>query len=150
MRTRCFLLIALLLGAGGGCSLKNPPDAADIRRDSLSNAHVPAAWTAQGVSLVIHPQNPYIPTTHLNVRFFEAKKPGGESAWWFGGGFDLTPYYPFDEDVVHWHRVARDLCAPFGDDVYAKYKKWCDDYFFIKHRGETRGVGGLFFDDLHA
>ena len=122
------------------------PAAATAHRPELAGS----AWNAQGVSLVIHPQNPYIPTTHLNVRFFEAKKPDGESAWWFGGGFDLTPYYPFDEDVVHWHRVARDLCAPFGDDVYAKYKKWCDDYFFIKHRGETRGVGGLFFDDLHA
>jgi len=122
------------------------PPAATAHRPELAGS----AWTAQGVSLVIHPQNPYIPTTHLNVRFFEAKKPDGESAWWFGGGFDLTPYYPFDEDVVHWHRVARDLCAPFGGDVYAKYKKWCDDYFFIKHRGETRGVGGLFFDDLHA
>ena len=122
------------------------PPAATAHRPQLAGS----AWTAQGVSLVIHPQNPYIPTTHLNVRFFEAKKPDGESAWWFGGGFDLTPYYPFDEDVVHWHRVAHDLCAPFGGDVYAKYKKWCDDYFFIKHRGETRGVGGLFFDDLHA
>jgi coproporphyrinogen III oxidase len=122
------------------------PPAATAHRPELAGS----AWTAQGVSLVIHPRNPYIPTTHLNVRFFEANKPDGESAWWFGGGFDLTPFYPFDEDVVHWHRVARDLCAPFGDDVYAKYKKWCDDYFFIKHRGETRGVGGLFFDDLHA
>jgi coproporphyrinogen III oxidase len=122
------------------------PPAATAHRPELAGS----AWTAQGVSLVIHPQNPYVPTTHLNVRFFEAKKPGGESAWWFGGGFDLTPFYPFDEDVVHWHRVARDLCGPFGDDVYSKYKKWCDDYFYIKHRSETRGVGGLFFDDLHA
>jgi coproporphyrinogen III oxidase len=122
------------------------PPAATAHRPELAGS----AWTAQGVSLVIHPRNPYVPTTHLNVRFFEANKPDGESAWWFGGGFDLTPFYPFDEDVVHWHRVARDLCVPFGDDVYAKYKKWCDDYFFIKHRGETRGVGGLFFDDMHA
>jgi coproporphyrinogen III oxidase len=122
------------------------PPAATAHRPELAGS----AWTAQGVSLVIHPHNPYVPTTHLNVRFFEAAKPNGESAWWFGGGFDLTPFYPFDEDIVHWHRVAHDLCAPFGDDVYAKYKKWCDDYFYIKHRGETRGVGGLFFDDLHA
>jgi coproporphyrinogen III oxidase len=122
------------------------PPAATAHRPELAGS----AWMAQGVSLVIHPHNPFVPTTHLNVRFFEAKKPGGDSAWWFGGGFDLTPFYPFDEDVVHWHRVARDLCAPFGDDVYAKYKRWCDEYFFIKHRGETRGVGGLFFDDLHA
>lgn len=122
------------------------PPAATAHRPELAGS----AWTAQGVSLVIHPHNPYVPTTHLNVRFFEATKPGGDSAWWFGGGFDLTPFYPFDEDVVHWHRVARDLCAPFGDDVYTKYKKWCDDYFLIKHRGETRGIGGLFFDDLHT
>ncbi len=122
------------------------PPAATAHRPELAGS----TWTAQGVSLVVHPQNPYVPTTHLNVRFFEAKKPNGESAWWFGGGFDLTPFYPFDEDVVHWHRVAHDLCAPFGDDVYAKYKKWCDEYFYLKHRGETRGVGGLFFDDLHA
>ncbi|MEP6484701.1 MAG: oxygen-dependent coproporphyrinogen oxidase [Rudaea sp.] len=122
------------------------PPAATAHRPELAGAR----WTAQGVSLVIHPRNPYVPTTHLNVRFFEAVTPDGESAWWFGGGFDLTPFYPFDEDVVHWHTVARDLCAPFGADVYAKYKHWCDDYFFLKHRGETRGIGGLFFDDLHA
>ena len=108
------------------------------------------AWTALGVSLVLHPRNPYVPTTHLNVRYFEARKQGAEPVWWFGGGFDLTPYYPFDEDIVHWHAVARDLCVPFGGDVYAKYKRWCDEYFFLKHRNETRGVGGLFFDDLNA
>jgi len=84
------------------------------------------------------------------VRYFEARKPDASTTWWFGGGFDLTPFYPFDEDVVHWHTVARDLCAPFGTDVYARYKNWCDDYFYLKHRGETRGVGGLFFDDLNA
>ncbi len=122
------------------------PPAAAAHRPELAGS----AWTAQGVSLVIHPRNPYVPTTHLNVRFFEANKPGGDSAWWFGGGFDLTPFYPFDDDIAHWHRVARELCAPFGNDVYAKYKKWCDEYFYIKHRGETRGIGGLFFDDLHA
>jgi coproporphyrinogen III oxidase len=122
------------------------PPAATAQRPELAGR----AWTALGVSLVLHPRNPYLPTTHLNVRYFEARKAGAEPVWWFGGGFDLTPYYPFDEDIVHWHTVARDLCAPFGVDVYAKYKRWCDEYFFIKHRDETRGVGGLFFDDLNA
>lgn len=105
-------------------------------------------WTALGVSLVFHPENPYIPTTHMNVRYFEAHAPGESPVWWFGGGFDLTPYYPFDEDVRHWHRVARDAVTPFGQDLYARYKTWCDEYFFLKHRNETRGVGGLFYDDL--
>ncbi|NKF51837.1 oxygen-dependent coproporphyrinogen oxidase [Shewanella sp. WXL01] len=107
------------------------------------------SFEAMGVSLVIHPNNPYIPTTHANVRFFIAEKEGADPVWWFGGGFDLTPYYPFEEDVVSWHQSAFDLCKPFGDEVYPKYKKWCDDYFFLPHRGETRGVGGLFFDDLN-
>ncbi|NCP66584.1 MAG: oxygen-dependent coproporphyrinogen oxidase [Paraglaciecola sp.] len=107
------------------------------------------SFQAMGVSLVIHPMSPKIPTTHANVRFFIAEKPGEEPVWWFGGGFDLTPYYPFIEDVVHWHQVAKQLCAPFGADIYSRYKKWCDDYFFLKHRNETRGVGGLFFDDLN-
>ena len=102
------------------------------------------------VSLVLHPHNPYVPTTHLNVRYLEAHKPDGAAVWWFGGGFDLTPFYPFDEDIVHWHATARDLCAPFGAETYAKYKKWCDEYFYLKHRNETRGVGGLFFDDLNT
>jgi len=122
------------------------PPAATAQRPELAGC----AWTALGVSLVLHPRNPYVPTTHLNVRYFEARKADAEPVWWFGGGFDLTPYYPFDDDIVHWHSVARNLCAPFGTDVYAKYKKWCDDYFYLKHRGETRGVGGLFFDDLNA
>ena len=122
------------------------PPAATAQRPELAGA----AWTALGVSLVLHPHNPYVPTTHLNVRYFEARKPDSQSVWWFGGGFDLTPYYPFDEDVGHWHRVARDLCAPFGADVYPRYKRWCDEYFFLKHRNETRGVGGLFFDDLNV
>jgi coproporphyrinogen III oxidase len=90
-----------------------------------------------------------VPTTHANVRFFIAEKEGEEPVWWFGGGFDLTPFYPFEEDVVHWHSVANKVCAPFGPEVYPKYKKWCDEYFFLKHRNETRGVGGLFFDDLN-
>ena len=122
------------------------PPAATAHRPELAGRE----WTALGVSLVLHPQNPYIPTTHLNVRYFEARKEGAQPVWWFGGGFDLTPYYPFDADVVHWHSTARDLCAPFGADVYGKYKRWCDEYFFLKHRNETRGVGGLFFDDLNA
>ncbi|MBZ0072326.1 MAG: oxygen-dependent coproporphyrinogen oxidase [Gammaproteobacteria bacterium] len=107
-------------------------------------------FEALGVSLVIHPRNPYIPTSHANVRFFVARKPGAEPVWWFGGGFDLTPYYGFVDDAVHWHRTAQAACAPFGDDVYPHYKKWCDEYFFLKHRNEPRGIGGLFFDDLNA
>jgi coproporphyrinogen III oxidase len=120
------------------------PPSATAHRPQLAGRQ----WTATGVSLVIHPNNPYVPTSHANVRYFEADRSGEEPVWWFGGGFDLTPFYPFDEDCVHWHRVARDLCAPFGDAVYAKYKKWCDEYFYLKHRNETRGIGGLFFDDL--
>ena len=104
-------------------------------------------FQAVGVSLVLHPVNPYVPTTHANFRFFSA---GEENpVWWFGGGFDLTPYYPFREDVVHWHRAAKAACDPFGDDLYPRYKEWCDRYFFLKHRDEARGVGGLFFDDLN-
>jgi coproporphyrinogen III oxidase len=120
------------------------PPSATAHRPQLAGRQ----WTACGVSLVVHPRNPYVPTSHANVRYFEADRPGEEPVWWFGGGFDLTPFYPFDEDCVHWHRVARDLCAPFGDEVYPKYKKWCDEYFYLRHRDETRGVGGLFFDDL--
>ncbi|VXA76760.1 MULTISPECIES: oxygen-dependent coproporphyrinogen oxidase [Aeromonas] len=106
-------------------------------------------FEAMGVSLVIHPHNPYVPTSHANVRFFIAEKEGEEPIWWFGGGFDLTPFYPFAEDVQHWHRASRDLCQPFGEDIYPEFKSWCDRYFFLKHRNETRGVGGLFFDDLN-
>ena len=102
-----------------------------------------------GVSLVIHPDNPYVPTSHANVRFFIAQKDGQEPVWWFGGGFDMTPYYGFKEDCVHWHQVAKDACADFGDDVYPRYKKWCDEYFYLSHRQEARGIGGLFFDDLN-
>ena len=107
------------------------------------------AYQAMGVSLVVHPRNPYVPTSHANVRFFIAEKPGTEPIWWFGGGFDLTPYYGFVEDAVHWHQTCADICAPFGSDVYANYKKWCDYYFYLKHRNEQRGIGGLFFDDLN-
>lgn len=102
-----------------------------------------------GVSLVIHPKNPYVPTSHANVRFFVAEKEGEDPVWWFGGGFDLTPYYGNEEDVKHWHQVSKEACLPFGEDVYPKYKKWCDEYFYLKHRDEPRGVGGLFFDDLN-
>ncbi len=107
------------------------------------------SFQAMGVSLVIHPHNPYVPTSHANVRFFIAEKEGAESVWWFGGGFDLTPYYGFVEDAVHWHRLAKEACTPFGDDVYPRYKQWCDEYFFLKHRNEPRGIGGLFYDDLN-
>jgi len=121
------------------------PAAASQRRPELAGRR----WEAMGVSLVLHPRNPMVPTSHANVRFFVAKEDGAEPAWWFGGGFDLTPYYAFREDVVHWHRTARQACEPFGPEVYPRYKKWCDDYFFLKHRQEPRGVGGLFFDDLN-
>lgn len=121
------------------------PASATAHRPELAGRR----FEAMGVSLVIHPHNPYVPTSHANVRFFIAEKDGEDPVWWFGGGFDLTPFYPFEEDVVHWHQVAFDTCAPFGADVYNKYKAWCDDYFYLKHRGETRGVGGLFFDDLN-
>ena len=107
------------------------------------------SFEAMGVSLVIHPQNPYVPTSHANVRFFVAEAEGEEPAWWFGGGYDLTPFYPREEDCIAWHQVAKSACEPFGDDYYPRFKRWCDDYFYLKHRGETRGVGGLFFDDFN-
>lgn len=106
-------------------------------------------FEAMGVSLVIHPLNPHIPASHANVRFFIAEKEGEAPVWWFGGGFDLTPFYPVEADVVHWHQVAKDCCDRFDPTYYPKYKKWCDEYFYLKHRNETRGVGGLFFDDLN-
>lgn len=121
------------------------PPSATAHRPELAGRR----WQAVGVSLVIHPRNPYTPTSHANVRFFVAEKDGAEPVWWFGGGFDMTPYYGFEEDAIHWHRVAREACQAFGDDVYPRYKKWCDDYFFLKHRNEPRGIGGLFFDDLN-
>ncbi|SFK65457.1 oxygen-dependent coproporphyrinogen oxidase [Methylophaga sulfidovorans] len=107
------------------------------------------SFQAMGVSLVIHPHNPYVPTSHANVRFFIAEKEGEDPIWWFGGGYDLTPYYGNEEDVIHWHTTAKAACDPFGDDVYSRFKKWCDEYFYLKHRDECRGVGGLFFDDLN-
>jgi len=155
---------AALLGGGrtrvlrGGAVFEqagvNFSEVSGARLPASATAHRPdlaaAPWTAMGVSLVVHPKNPYVPTTHMNVRFFQAHVASSERNWWFGGGFDLTPFYPFDEDVQHWHEVAREAVAPFGDDLYPRYKQWCDEYFFLKHRNETRGVGGLFFDDLSA
>ena len=108
-----------------------------------------APFHVMGVSVVVHPRNPYAPTSHMNVRFFKVMPAGGDPVWWFGGGFDLTPHYPFDDDIVAWHREARDACEPFGPSVYSKFKDNCDTYFFNKHRGETRGVGGLFYDDYN-
>ena len=126
----------------GGANL---PASATAHRPELAGA----PWRALGVSLVLHPRNPYVPTTHMNVRYFEARPNGAEPVWWFGGGFDLTPFYPFDDDVRHWHEVAHRIAvAHGGQDRYAAHKRWCDEYFYLKHRGETRGVGGLFFDDL--
>ncbi|MEQ5225197.1 oxygen-dependent coproporphyrinogen oxidase [Proteus cibi] len=122
------------------------PKSATAHRPEL----VGRRFQAMGVSLVIHPINPYIPTSHANVRFFIAEKEGEDPVWWFGGGFDLTPYYGFEEDVIHWHKIAKSVCTPFSEDYYPRYKKWCDDYFYIKHRNEPRGVGGLFFDDLNT
>ncbi len=121
-----------------------PPSATAARPELAGRG-----FQAMGVSLVVHPRNPYVPTSHMNVRFFIAERESAEPVWWFGGGFDLTPYYGFDEDAVHWHRTAQAACVPFGEGVYPRYKQWCDEYFFLKHRGEPRGIGGLFFDDLN-
>lgn len=121
------------------------PQAATLRRPELANS----PFQALGVSVVMHPANPYVPTSHMNVRFILVQHADGNHTWWFGGGFDLTPYYGFEEDCIHWHQTAKQACLPFGKEVYSKYKKWCDQYFFLKHRNEARGIGGLFFDDLH-
>ena len=121
------------------------PVTATAQRPELSGY----AFEAMGVSVVIHPKNPYVPTSHMNVRFFNAYQKDKPSIWWFGGGFDLTPYYPYEEDCIHWHQTAAKACEPFGANVYSEYKKNCDQYFYLKHRQETRGVGGLFFDDLN-
>ncbi|WP_339898913.1 oxygen-dependent coproporphyrinogen oxidase [uncultured Gilvimarinus sp.] len=151
---------------GGGGRSRVLADGAVIEKGGVNFSHVhgtqmPASATAHrpelagrsfeamGVSLVIHPRNPYAPTSHANVRFFIAEKPGEAPVWWFGGGYDLTPYYGFVDDCKHWHQTARNACAPFGDDVYPRFKAWCDDYFYLKHRNEARGVGGLFFDDVN-
>jgi coproporphyrinogen III oxidase len=121
------------------------PASATAHRPELAGRN----FQALGLSLVIHPFNPYIPTTHMNIRFFLAEKENREPVWWFGGGFDLTPYYGFEEDAKHWHTTAKNVCAEYGEDIYSRYKKWCDEYFFLKHRNEPRGIGGLFFDDLN-
>ncbi|OGO90088.1 MAG: coproporphyrinogen III oxidase [Coxiella sp. RIFCSPHIGHO2_12_FULL_42_15] len=121
-----------------------PKSATDKRPELMG-----ASFQALGVSLVMHPKNPFVPTVHMNVRFFVADCPEKEPVWWFGGGYDLTPYYGFDEDCVHWHKTAENACRPFGADIYPTFKKWCDEYFYLKHRREPRGIGGLFFDDLN-
>lgn len=121
------------------------PPSATAHRPELAGK----AWEALGVSLVIHPRNPHVPTSHANVRFFIADVDGPNPIWWFGGGFDLTPYYGNEEDAIHWHRTAHDAVAPFGDELYPRFKKWCDEYFYLKHRHEARGIGGLFFDDFN-
>ena len=146
-RTRVLEGGALFEKAGIGFSrVGGPalPATATARRPELAGR----PFEAMGVSLIVHPRSPYVPTTHANVRFLVAEAPDGPPAWWFGGGFDLTPSYPFREDALHWHRTARAACEPFGAEVYQRFKRWCDEYFYLKHRGETRGVGGLFFDDL--
>lgn len=146
--TRAFAEGAVIEKAGVNFSHiigKALPPAATLKRPELANAH----FQALGVSTVIHPRNPYVPTVHMNVRFFVAETQQGVQQWWFGGGFDLTPYYGFVKDVQHWHATAKSACDPFGTDVYPRFKKWCDEYFYLKHRQEPRGVGGLFFDDLH-
>ncbi|MBX3708814.1 MAG: oxygen-dependent coproporphyrinogen oxidase [Gammaproteobacteria bacterium] len=121
------------------------PPAATARRPELANS----TFQALGVSVVVHPFNPYVPTSHFNIRFILVEKPGQNPFWWFGGGFDLTPYYGFIEDCVHWHQTAKNACDAFGEDIYLKYKNWADQYFFLKHRNEQRGIGGIFFDDLN-
>jgi len=120
------------------------PPSASAGRPELAGR----SFQALGVSLVLHPRNPYVPTVHLNVRCFLAQRDGAAPVWWFGGGTDLTPYYGYAEDARHFHRACRDALAPFGAERYPRYKKWCDDYFYLKHRGEPRGVGGVFYDDL--
>jgi coproporphyrinogen III oxidase len=124
---------------------KNLPPSATAQRPEIAGR----SFQALGVSLVMHPRNPHVPTAHCNVRFFSAERNGADPVWWFGGGFDLTPYYGYAEDCVHWHTTARSACEPFGADYYARFKKWCDDYFYLKHRNEPRGIGGLFFDDFN-
>ncbi len=145
-RTRIMAEGAVFEKAGVGFShvrgTKLPPSATAHRPELAGKP-----WEALGVSLVIHPRNPHVPTSHANVRFF-CTTDGGTPVWWFGGGFDLTPYYGYEADAAHWHRTARDAVSPFGEALYPRFKKWCDDYFFLKHRGEPRGIGGLFFDDF--
>jgi len=142
--------------SGGGIFEQAGVNFSEVSGDSLpasATAHRPElagrTFHAMGVSLVMHPDNPYVPTSHANVRFLIAEKPGEPAVWWFGGGFDLTPYYGYEEDCIHWHRIARQACEAFGPGRYSEHKQWCDDYFYLKHRNEARGIGGLFFDDLN-
>lgn len=151
-------------GGGRSCVLSdgNVIEKAGVMFSHIQVNNLPASATARypniagrkaealGVSLVIHPKNPHVPTSHANVRLFVAEKDGEEPIWWFGGGFDLTPFYPVLADCIHWHQVCFDLCQPFGDDVYPKFKTWCDEYFYLKHRQEQRGIGGLFYDDVNT
>ena len=125
---------------------KNLPPSATANRPQIAGR----AWEAMGVSLVLHPRNPHVPTVHMNVRFFSTHAEGEEPVWWFGGGMDLTPYYGVEEDAVHFHRVCRDALQPYGAELYPRFKTWCDEYFYLKHRKEPRGVGGIFFDDFNA
>jgi coproporphyrinogen III oxidase len=146
-RTRLLAEGAVLEKAGvafSHVSGKTLPPSATAHRPELAGK----PWEALGVSLVIHPRNPYVPTSHANVRCFVADAGSDSPVWWFGGGFDLTPYYGFEEDAAHWHRTARDAVTPFGDGLYPRFKRACDDYFLLRHRGEPRGIGGLFFDDF--
>ena len=122
------------------------PATASARRPELAGR----GFETMGISLIVHPRNPYVPTTHANLRFFAATSEGEAAIWWFGGGFDLTPYYGFDEDAIHWHQTARSACRPFGEELYPRLKQWCDEYFYLKHRDEPRGIGGLFFDDFET
>jgi coproporphyrinogen III oxidase len=152
---------------GGGGRSRVIEDGTVIEKGGVNFSHVfgnqmPASATAHrpelagrkfeamGVSLVIHPHNPYVPTSHANVRFFIAEKEGAAPVWWFGGGYDLTPYYGNQEDCKHWHQTAKNACDPLGQHIYPGFKKWCDEYFYLKHRNEARGIGGLFFDDYNA
>jgi len=149
-------------GGGITCVLQGGTifDKVGVNFSDISGDHLPAAannirpelqgrsYQAMGVSVVCHPKNPHVPTVHLNVRLFIAYSENLPPIWWFGGGFDMTPYYGYEEDAVHWHKTAKEICSPFGKEIYPEYKKNCDDYFYIKHRNEPRGIGGIFFDDL--
>lgn len=151
-------------GGGRSCVLSGGKviEKAGVMFSHIHIDHLPASATARhpelagrkaqalGVSLVVHPTNPHVPTSHANVRLFVAEKENEQPIWWFGGGFDLTPFYPVKDDCIHWHKTAHDLCQPFGNDVYPKFKTWCDDYFYLKHRDEQRGIGGIFYDDLNT